>query len=399
MSASATLPGDWERLQPRLSPSQEALLSAVAGEWAQIVVARGPVDRVAAEAGVRSAYRAAGLEPPETVIWLDSPLAGAVAAGALTGLDIDAVARDQVWDQVRAAFEAQGQRLTPGGAGRPVRSWIGPLVWSEVRVEVEAQLGRQLWALLWERTGLEVWQQLPERMRTQVVAGVDQELDSRFGWRVAERLREQAVAAGQPESAWCAIVDGLCRVLPHVHGPERLTGLLAAVRAAGWWWPFERAVIMTERPLTLHLDGQGRLHRPDGPASTYPDGFALYAWHGLRVPAWLIDELPRLRVQDIQAQANVELRRVMLESYGFDRYMHDAGATRVHQDDTGTLWRAEFDDDQPLVMVEVVNATPEPDGTHRIYWLRVPPTVGSAREAVAWTFGLNADRYRPLRET
>jgi hypothetical protein len=156
MSASATLPGDWERLQPRLSPSQEALLSAVAGEWAQIVVARGPVDRVAAEAGVRSAYRAAGLEPPETVIWLDSPLAGAVAAGALTGLDIDAVARDQMWDQVRAAFEAQGQRLTPGGAGRPVRSWIGPLVWSEVRVEVEAQLGRQLWALLWERTGLEV---------------------------------------------------------------------------------------------------------------------------------------------------------------------------------------------------------------------------------------------------
>jgi hypothetical protein len=99
----------------------------------------------------------------------------------------------------------------------------------------------------------------------------------------------------------------------------------------------------------------------------------------------LIAQLPRLRVQDIQAQANAELRRVMLESYGFDRYLRDAGATRVHQDGTGILWRAEFDDDQPLVMVEVLNATPEPDGTHRTYWLRVPPTVGSAREAVAWT--------------
>jgi hypothetical protein len=399
MSTSATLPGDWERLQPRLSLSQEAWLSAVAGEWAQIAVARGPVDRVAAEAGMRSAYRAAGLDPPEIVVWLGSPLAGAVAAGALTGLNVDAVARGRVWDQVAAAFEAQGQRLAPGGAGRPVRSWIGPLVWSEVRVEVEAQLGRLLWEQVWERTGLEVWRQLPERMRTQVVAGVDQELGSRLGWGVAERLREQAVAAGQPEITWCATVDGLRRVLPHVHGPERLTGLLEAVGVAGWWWPFERTVIMTERPLGLHLDGQGRLHRPDGPASTYPDGFALHAWHGLRVPAWLIDQLPRLRVQDIQAQANVELRRVMLESYGFDRYLRDAGATRVHEDDTGTLWRAEFGDDQPLVMVEVVNATPEPDGTHRTYWLRVPPTVGSAREAVAWTFGLRASRYRPLRET
>jgi hypothetical protein len=399
MSTGATLPGDWDRLELRLTFSQEAELSAVADEWARIVVARGPVDRVAAEAGMRSAYRAAGLDPPETVVWLGSPLAGAVAAGALTGLDIHAVARGQVWDQVAAAFEAQGQRLAPGGAGRPVWSWIGPLVWSEVRVEVEAQLGRQLWKLIWEQTGREVWRQLPERMRTQVVAGVVQELDSRFGWRLADRLRQQAVVAGQLETAWCATIDGLRRVLPHVHGPERLTGLLEAAELAGWWWPFERVVIMTERPLGLRLDGQGRLHRPDGPAFTYPDGFALYAWHGLRVPAWLIDQLPRLRVKDIQAQANVELRRVMLESYGFDRYLRDAGAIRVHEDGTGILWRAEFDDDQPLVMVEVLNATPEPDGTHRTYWLRVPPTVGSAREAVAWTFGLNADQYRPLQET
>ena len=399
MSTSATLPGDWDCLQPRLTLGQEGLLSAVAGEWAQIVMARGPVDRVGAEAGMRSAYRAAGLDPPATVIWLGSPVAGAVAAGALTGLHIPAAARGPVWDQITAAFEAQRQQLIPGGVGRPVRSWIGPLVWSEVRVEVEAQLGHQLWKLVWEQTGREVWRQVPERMRTQAVAGVARELDSRFGWRLADRLRQQAVAAGQPEAAWCATIDGVRRVLPRVHGPERLTGLLEAVRLAGWWWPFERVVIMTERPLGLHLDGQGRLHRPDGPAFTYPDGFALYAWHGLRVPAWLIDQLPRLRVQDIQAQANVELRRVMLESYGFDRYLRDAGATRVHQDDTGTLWRAEFDDDQPLVMVQVTNATPEPDGTHRIYWLRVPPTVGSAREAVAWTFGLNADHYRPLRET
>jgi hypothetical protein len=50
-------------------------------------------------------------------------------------------------------------------------------------------------------------------------------------------------------------------------------------------------------------------------------------------------------------------------------------------------------------MVEVVNATPEPDGTRRVYWLRVPPGTRTAREGVAWTFGLSEDRYRPLRES
>jgi hypothetical protein len=29
----------------------------------------------------------------------------------------------------------------------------------------------------------------------------------------------------------------------------------------------------------------------------------------------------------------------------------------------------------------------------------VPPTTRSAREAVAWTFGLAAEEYRPVRQT
>ena len=59
---------------------------------------------------MRSAYRAAGLDPPETVIWLDSPLTGAVAAAVLTGLNVDAVARGPVWEQVTAAFGPRGSR-------------------------------------------------------------------------------------------------------------------------------------------------------------------------------------------------------------------------------------------------------------------------------------------------
>ena len=46
-------------------------------------------------------------------------------------------------------------------------------------------------------------------------------------------------------------------------------------------------------------------------------------------------------------------------------------------------------DDEPLRVVEVVNSTPEPDGTYRRYLLRVPPTTRTAREAVAWTFGFD----------
>ena len=56
-------------------------------------------------------------------------------------------------------------------------------------------------------------------------------------------------------------------------------------------------------------------------------------------------------------------------------------------------------DDEPVVMVEVVNSTAEPDGTFRTYWLRVPPSTRTAREGVAWTFGVAEEEYRPERET
>jgi hypothetical protein len=50
-------------------------------------------------------------------------------------------------------------------------------------------------------------------------------------------------------------------------------------------------------------------------------------------------------------------------------------------------------------MVEVINATPEPDGSRKRYWLRVPPYMRTAREAVAWTFGLSGKEYAPDKET
>jgi hypothetical protein len=56
-------------------------------------------------------------------------------------------------------------------------------------------------------------------------------------------------------------------------------------------------------------------------------------------------------------------------------------------------------DDEPIVLVHVTNATPEPDGSLKKYVLRVPPTMARARQAVAWTFGMREDRYRPTRET
>jgi hypothetical protein len=184
-----------------------------------------------------------------------------------------------------------------------------------------------------------------------------------------------------------------------LHAVQRLAGLAGVARSAGWWWPYANIAILTERPDAVHRDNLGRLHAADTPALHYSDGYALHAWRGMPIPSDLVDRLGRLTYRQIAAERNAELRRVMLEHFGYERYLREAGAQRVSQDESGILWRLNFSDDEPLVMVEVINSTPEPDGTSRVYWLRVPPATRTAREGVAWTFGLTEAEYRPLIQT
>ncbi|MFF7493489.1 DUF6745 domain-containing protein [Streptomyces rubiginosohelvolus] len=327
--------------------------------WRSVAAATGRADRAAAEAGVRCAYRTAGLAEPDRIIWAASP---------------------------RAAVETV-EKLTD--AGRSVREEVRTRPWADERRRMYDELGPAGWSALWSATGAQLWETtaaLAERIRTGVVA----DLAPRPQDEGAVRLVLLDAVLGQHDAAWLAAFDG--------HG-DRLAGLAEVARNAGWWWPYENAVVITERPDVLHRDEAGRLDHGEGPALAYGDGFALHAWRGMPVPAAFLDELSSLTPERIRAEENAELRRVMLEYYGYDRYLSESGAEPVHRDETGILWRIALDGDEDVVMVEVVNSTPEPDGTYRTYWLRVPPTTRTAKDGVAWTFGLEGAAYAPVRQT
>lgn len=157
-------------------------------------------------------------------------------------------------------------------------------------------------------------------------------------------------------------------------------------------------VIFCERPTQISLDERGRLHSVIGPAVSY-ENWRVYAVHGVRVPESIIERRETITPQTIESETNAEVRRVMIELYGQARYLVDSGANQIAADDTGVLYRKTMNGDEPLVMVKVVNSTPEPDGSRREYFLRVPPTMRTAREAVAWTFGLAEAEYAPEIES
>ena len=104
-------------------------------------------------------------------------------------------------------------------------------------------------------------------------------------------------------------------------------------------------------------------------------------------------------LSQVRAEPDPELRRVLIQRFGPKRIMQPPQGVLVAEDSYGHLWRFADFDSEALTMVEVVNATPEPDGTHRVYWLRVPPCMMRPSQAVAWTFGVAEEVYRPEVES
>jgi hypothetical protein len=147
----------------------------------------------------------------------------------------------------------------------------------------------------------------------------------------------------------------------------------------------------------------------------------------------------------INSQINTEHRRILLERYGYDRYLQEMKAELRHEDNFGKLWvvdrsrarnnrwfaapaanrkgapthprtgspqahraawkeflrtnRGWDEQTENIVLVEMVNSTPEPDGSYRRYFERVDPDIQTAKEAIAWQFRLSAKEYNPKVET
>jgi len=162
---------------------------------------------------------------------------------------------------------------------------------------------------------------------------------------------------------------------------------------------FEKLCMACEAPVRVELNERNQLHNAHGPAMEFRDGCRVYAWNGVVVPAVAIEATRNITVEQIDKQENLEVRRILIQQYGLDKYLEDSGAVEIDADEFGVLYKKTLPNDEPVVVVRVLNPTPEPDGTHKFYFLRVPPHIATARAAVAWTFNMKPEQYKPASQS
>jgi hypothetical protein len=358
-----------------LTQDQRAKLAVYGARWEALRRATAPPDHAGALALVHEAYAAAGLRPPRDIVWEQNP--ASLAAG---------------WARRRAA------------AGDNVRALLVDVVRRKAELAVDRAISLSVRMALAGEPGL---------ARTPAFCTSIDEAVLRVGERALPVLRTRFVDffrgrrarlsfAGSSFSLLSAPWLGALEFLHDVCGLRRhaegLSGLWRIARHASWMVPHEDVCWLLERPRLIRHDASGRLHAADGPALRYGEDCKVYAWKGILVPAWLIEQPDSIGVRTIEAANDPQIRRCMIDIMTPKRFVEQGGAYCVAKDETGTLWRQRWRW-EAWAAVEVVNGTPEPDGSYKRYYLQVPATVRTPREAVAWTYGLSERHYRPAVRT
>jgi hypothetical protein len=426
-----------------LTEEQQERFDEFVERWTAIGLCTDPADRPRAEAAIREIYRQGGLPPPRAIVWCGSPLSlgriGAIIRDRSLFAEVPSGAGSSVANRVRwrvhqdvhgsvaAAVQTEPMRADECG-GFTAFDWHIADAWQRVRMNVGSKVRasvdgvqRSVWAGVWDGVRTSVrdsvdhsflldgiwWSNKTKRDPDSYELRMWSRRDTSTVLQTMEESTGDAFVHGAHEAAWLAFYRYFHDVVGLIDETSKLSGLWELAQSAGWAAPYRNMCWVSERHCILARDEEGRLHSLAGPACAWPDGFAIYAVHGIRVPQYVIERPRQISIERIDGEQNAEVRRVMIERYrhgeklsGAAAFIRDAGGERLDHDERyGTLWRRSIPDDEPIVMIEVVNSTREPDGRFKRYWLRVPPDMTTAREAVAWTFNVPAEDYAPVKET
>jgi len=108
------------------------------------------------------------------------------------------------------------------------------------------------------------------------------------------------------------------------------------------------------------------------------------------VPAFVVVRPDWITVRHVLDERNAEVRRVMIERYGQDRFINDAGAVIIDRGGDGELLAIDLPDDPERRIVALRLRCPS---TSAVYVIRVPPDQSDYLAAKAWTFSLSKSQY------
>ncbi len=366
--------------------------------WRNQKWATGPVNRDEAEKALREIYQFYGKEVPP-IVWYQSPFE-AIQVNFLLA---------QVYEDISEFFSNSPVKRLTSKLRNTVYEEIekqedwGLLITRMVH-RIKGNLRRQVWVPVQNEA---IHHQVGDFVDDCILDELNSKLDLLLNLKALEWDQQKywflwnniRCRSFDTKESLSLMTYGLFSQLCDFSRSSILEWALALAQNTSLFFPFKKIAILVEKPIHILMDEQERLHDESRPAILWSNLRGIYQWHGTRVPQEVIERSHNITSYQIDRETDPSVRRVMLERFGLERYLIESNPKMVHQDEYGVLFTKELTNDEPLTMVKVFNATPEKDGTYKSFYIRVPDTMRTAKQAVAWTFQLREEDFYPLIET
>ncbi len=414
-------------------------------------------EREQVRTAVRGMYAAANLPPPMNIVFAAGPVTGALAASIAAGvwylrshpefygkLATGAETRVATYAETRAATYAETRAATDDATYAETRAATDAATRAETRVATYAETGAAIYAATRAATYAATRAATDAETRAAtgaatyaetrattddatyaatcaaIYAATDAETraatdaETRVATDDATYAETRAATDAETRDATTRFLLGCCAGWDNLrNGGNQWSGwvcFLSFFRHIAQlpidyskWDHYEVAAIagprymtpdfciVSEPPLVLRVDDRNLPHCEDGPSHRWADGIELYYWHGVKVPRRWVLERKTVPVVEILAEQNADIRTAGLQMVGWPRILAELTAKAVDVDDPeiGTLYSVDLPNEpgQRILMARC--------GTGRDVALRVPPTMKTALEANAWTWGLSPEEYKP----
>jgi hypothetical protein len=215
-------------------------------------------------------------------------------------------------------------------------------------------------------------------------------------WTGVEKDRVQSSVKWSLQAYDSASSFALYRFFHEVFEKNELIHMAQFNELVSGYWLGKKEAWLVRKPVLLERDERGLSHNVSSPCVQFRDGWSMYAWHGVIVPKKVIMHPEQLSRKDWINQSNVEVRRVIQERLGMERFVELMGGKCIDKGKRGRLIEVDLGNGPERIAhyVQVQDSS-----TERQYYLRVPPSITKADEAIAWTFGLSTRDYQPGQET
>lgn len=339
----------------QLTPEQESRLSAHGNKWVDSTLSTHALNRTRVEEILQALYQEQGWAHPR-VVWCGSPH--------------DPQMQHAMADPAsRMPMETVRDSLQ-----RELKNLVRHAIHRSARFKIQDTLARQV--------HLSIGHVVAEGIPCDWLDGL-----TRYLWLPDLDDPPLLNALGPHDAIWLSTGDFMAHGLQLFQPPPRMLRLTALQRLIGWAVLQKDVCWVSERPQECHqiqeASGRLQLHRSDGPAMQYRNGDATWWIRGVRVNEQIVIRPETLLPRNIQAERNAEVRRVMIDRFGRDRYLRESGARLIDECPTdhpikglrtAKLW-ATGDD----IWLDLLTSTSKSDGSSKRHVLPIDGSVYGGR--------------------